>query len=152
MTGIEIVPATLDQKPLLGQLFELYQYDFSAYTGEDVDDDGRYGYPRLDSWWDDPDRHPFLLRVDGHWAGFALVHDHRTRRDMAEFFVLQKFRRGGVGTRFARAMFEQYPGAWQVREMRENRRAIAFWKEAIPVPFTDHEWEKGPMQRFTMPS
>jgi predicted acetyltransferase len=33
---------------------------------------------------------------------------------MAEFFVLPKYRRGGVGTDAARAVFARFPGEWHV--------------------------------------
>ena len=70
--------------------------------------------------------------------------------DMAEFFVMRKYRRGGVGTEAARGLFARFPGAWQVRQMRFNPQATVFWRRAIPVPFEDDENDDGPLQRFTI--
>ncbi len=149
MARIEIVPPTVELKPVLARLLELYAHDFSPYSGADVDDQGIYGYEYLDAYWTEPERHPFLLRVEGKWAGFALVRAGDPT-DMAEFFVMRKYRRSGVGSDFARAVFARFPGRWQVREMRANEPAIAFWARAIPVPFTDAEWSGGPMQLFAI--
>ena len=136
MPSIEIVDATIAQKPIFEHLLELYRHDFSVYDDEDVGDDGLYGYPHLDRYWTEPDRHPYLLRVDGRLAGFALV-----RRgsqfvggeawEMSEFFVLGRFRRKGVGRRAAWRLFDEPPGPWEVAEMDYNRPAQTFWRRTI---------------------
>ena len=69
---------------------------------------------------------------------------------MAEFFVMRKYRRTGVGTDAARAIFERFPGAWQVREEEANVGAIHFWRRAIPVSFDEGRWDNGPVQHFTV--
>src|SRR5260221_3272100 len=93
---VEVIRAELRDKPLLRQLLQLYQYDFTEFDPADVDDDGFYRYPYFDNYWTEPERHPLLLRVDGNWAGFALVRAG-TPHDMAEFFVMRNYRRGGAG-------------------------------------------------------
>jgi predicted acetyltransferase len=149
MTSVEVVDATPEHRSVLARLFELYQYDFSEWDGEDVGDDGCFGPGNLDAYWTDRDRHPYLLRVDGHWAGFALVRSGAPH-DMAEFFVMRKFRRRGTGRDAARAIFARFPGEWQVRQMRYNPKATAFWRNSIPVPFEDDANDDGPVQRFVI--
>ena len=83
--------------------------------------------------------------------GFALVRSG-TPHDMAEFFVLRKYRRGGIGRAAARAVFARFPGAWQTRQQWENTGAIDFWRTAIPVPFDEGETDEGPVQRFVIPA
>ena len=48
----------------------------------------------------------------------------------------------------ARAVFARFPGKWQVREMAANIRATAFWRDAIPVAFTENTNDHGPVQHF----
>ena len=141
--------AATDEKPVLRRLLELYAHDFSELDGSDVGDDGAYGYPHLDAYWAESERHPFLIRVDGHLAGFALVRSGRPH-DMAEFFVMRKYRRGGVGAEAARAVFAQFPGEWQVRQIAANVAATAFWRTVIPVPFTEDTNDEGPVQHFVI--
>jgi predicted acetyltransferase len=69
---------------------------------------------------------------------------------MSEFFVMRKYRRGGVGTALAREVFARFPGEWQVRQMTSNPAATAFWRRAIPVEFTQEMLDQGPVQRFTI--
>jgi predicted acetyltransferase len=147
VTAVQVDIATVHDKPALRQLLELYAHDFSERNGADVGDDGTFGYAHLDDYWHEPDRHPLLFRVDGRLAGFALVRTGAVH-DMAEFFVLRKYRRGGVGADAARRVFARFPGEWQTRQQFENTGAIAFWRRAIPVPFDETAGDEGPVQRF----
>jgi GNAT superfamily N-acetyltransferase len=110
---LEVVPATSEQAPILANLIELYAHDFSDFLPIDVGEDGKFGYPALPLYWSDPDRHPldrhpFLIRIDGKLAGFALiqkgseVYENRAVWDMAEFFILRRYRRHGAGTKAVR--------------------------------------------------
>lgn len=146
---VEIVEAAIADKPALNRLLELYLHDFSEFDGADVDAHGLFAYPHLDHYWTEPKRHPFLFRVDGRWAGFALVHSGAPH-DMAEFFVMRKYRRRGVGMQAARALFARFRGEWQVRQVKQNRAATIFWREAIPVAFEEGATESGPVQRFSI--
>jgi predicted acetyltransferase len=160
-----VLPAHRDDAPRLAALFQLYAYDFSEWLDLDVGDDGRFPLPPLEPYWDDVLCHAFLLRVDDALAGFALVQE-RSRltgetgvRDMAEFFVLRRYRRRGVGERAAVSLFERFPGAWEVRQKRENVAAIAFWRHTIAhctggrfheETLDDSRW-RGVVQRFRVP-
>jgi predicted acetyltransferase len=150
VTRLRVERATVAERDVVARLLELYAHDFSERNGADVDDGGTYGYRFLDAYWTDAHRHPFLFRVDGRLGGLALVRAGAPH-DMAEFFVLRKYRRGGIGTGAARAVFARFPGEWQVREQWANEGAIAFWRRAIPVEFTEDETGEGPVQRFAMP-
>ena len=148
-TGVEVIEAHLNDKMVMRNLLELYQHDFSEFDGAELNERGLYGYRYLDNYWIDDDRRPFLFRVDGHWAGFGLVR-LGDPNDVAEFFVLRKYRRRGIGKIAARHLFERFPGAWQVRQNPANVAATAFWRQAIPVEFVEHVTETGPVQHFVI--
>jgi predicted acetyltransferase len=150
VSEVRVDPATVEERGVVARLLELYAHDFSERNGADVGDDGTYGYRYLDAYWSEAGRHPFLFRVEGRLAGLALVRSGPPY-DMAEFFVLRKYRRGGIGTDAARAVFARFPGEWQTREQWENLGAIDFWRRAIPVEFDEGETDEGPIQRFLMP-
>jgi predicted acetyltransferase len=141
MTGVDPLPrihvtgASLEQKPLLSNLLELYMHDFSEFMDFEIGRDGRFGYRHLDLYWTDPRRFPFLIYVSGKLAGFFLV--QRIPRadavvwDMAEFFILRGYRRQSIGARAAHEAFTRFPGPWQVRVMKLNEPACAFWNHAV---------------------
>jgi predicted acetyltransferase len=137
-----LIPATPDQEPVLANLLELYAHDFSEFLEIDLNEDGRFGYPHLPLYWSHPDRHPFLIRMDGKLAGFVLIRKGSEISgdpsvwDMAEFFVIRRCRRHGIGTEAAHQVWRRFPGPWEVRVMESNVPAQRFWAEAI-FTFTD---------------
>jgi predicted acetyltransferase len=143
---VTVVEVPSAQRLVLDRLLQLYKYDFSEFApigspyGE-VDEEGGFTYPGLDSYWQEGGRIPLLIRADDHLAGFALLNqwsalgrplDH----GVAEFFVLRKYRRARVGTRAALLIFRRYPGRWEVGVAWHNPPALAFWRsvaeEAAP--------------------
>ena len=128
---IEVIPATADQMPIVANLLQLYAHDFSEFHDVELGPDGRFDYVALPLYWCDPDRHPFLVRMDGNLAGFVLVKKESNLWDIAEFFVLRGYRRRGIGTAIAHAVFRRFPGPWEVRVMQANRSALPFWERAI---------------------
>jgi len=144
---VRVRPASLDDKDVVRHLLELYLHDLSEFTGANVGSHGVYGYFYLDDYWSEPDRHPFLLQVETHWAGLALVRAGLPH-DMTEFFVMRKYRRNGVGRAAAQILFDLFPGMWQIRQLAANRPATRFWRSVIPVPFEEDIIEMGPRQRF----
>ncbi len=131
-------PLREEERPLLARLLELYLYDFREFTGWWVQEDGLFA---RGDWherqWSTPGRQALLLRVAGKPAGFAIV-DERSplpgggdRHYVAEFFVMRGQRRRGLGEAVARAIFDRFPGGWQVLQMPQNTAAQGFWRRVI---------------------
>ena len=147
------------QRQIITNLMQLYKYDFSEFDKYDfsefaevgsrygevgpdgrftyeVGPDGPFTYEGLDSHWREDGRVPLTVEAGGRLAGFVLVNrwsalnrvlDH----SVAEFFVLRKYRRIGVGSRAARLLFERWPGRWEVAVAGYNKRALSFLRKAI---------------------
>jgi predicted acetyltransferase len=136
---LEVIPAARDQEPILANLLELYAHDFSEFRNLEIREDGRFGYRSLPQYWSERDRHPFLLRIEGRWAGLVLVKRGSEVSgsgavwDMAEFFVVRGWRRRGFGTRTAHEVWRRFPGMWEVRVMQANVPAQHFWAGAISI-------------------
>ncbi len=139
--GLAIDPASAAERPVLENLIQLYIHDFSElFAGTprgNLSDDGRYAIDiPVERWWQRDDHLPLLFRLQGKLAGFALLNatphgmapvDH----NVAEFFVVRKYRRAGLGTAAAHALFSRYPGRWEAAVMRGNAGARAFWQRCI---------------------
>jgi len=134
---LEVIPAAQEQEPILANLLELYAHDFSEFHDLEIGEDGRFGYQSLPLYWSEPDRHPFLIKMDGKLAGLVLVKRRpavsggQAVWDMAEFFVIRGCRRRGIGTRVAHQVWSRFPGLWEVRVMHTNVSAQHFWASAI---------------------
>lgn len=134
---LEVV--TVDEAGVLANLLELYLHDLSeAFPVIELGADGRFGYDWLPLYWSEPDvRFPFFIKVAGRVVGFVLVtrgspaSDDPEVFDVAEFFVLRRHRRSGVGRRAALLLWDRFPGRWIVRVSEGNRGAILFWAGVI---------------------
>jgi predicted acetyltransferase len=138
MPNVTLEAAGPNRRETFANLFQLYTHDFSEqWAGADRGELSEAGlfetYPPLDAYWAEPGRAPFLIRVDGHVAGFVLINryshsglplDHA----VAEFFVVRKHRRGGVGRAAALAAIAPRPGQWELAVARRNAGAPAFWR------------------------
>jgi predicted acetyltransferase len=122
-TVLEI--ATRADAELLSNLLELYVHDLSEAFAVDIGADGRFGYDKLPLYWAEPERRfAFLIRRGGRIAGFALVmrgspaSDDPDVLDVAEFFVLRRYRRAAVGRQAACLLWDRMPGGsphrWRV--------------------------------------
>ncbi len=132
---IDVCPVPLEEKSILRNLMELYAYDFSEFDDADVDSHGLYGYSYLDHYWTEEGRHALFFKVDDRLAGFAMVRqcqiDGALTWTMAEFFVMRKYRKHGLGRTAAWRIFDQFPGLWNVAELAENLPAQVFWRRII---------------------
>lgn len=139
--GLDVAVASAAERPVLENLLQLYIHDFSElFAGTarcDLEGDGRY-HPDIPigDWWSIADHIPLLLRVNDKIAGFVLLNaithsGAAADRNIAEFFVVRKYRRLGVGRAAAHALFSRYPGRWEAAVMRANTGARAFWETAI---------------------
>jgi len=137
--SVTLEPATPHHATLLENLLELYLHDLSeAFPAIEIGPDGRVGYEKLALYWSEPERRfPFLIRDEGRVAGFVLVtrgspvSDDPDVLDVAEFFVLRRYRRSGVGRAAAFLLWDRLGGRWIVRVSEGNRGAIPFWAGII---------------------
>lgn len=159
--NVTLVAAGPEHEPVFAQMMQLYYHDLSEIVGVEIGEDGRFPFAHHRSYWKDGRYHPFLIRVDGHLAGFSVV-DTRSRLsdevlwDMSQFFVLRRHRGTGAGARAAVATFDMFRGRWEVRQIARNTPAQAFWRKVIDrytggrfteVLWDDERW-RGPVQRF----
>lgn len=131
--------ATQSDAQLLSNLLELYIHDVCAlFPSVELGPDGRFGYPKLPLYWSDPKhRFAYLIRQGERLAGFALatrgspVTPDPDVFDVAEFFVLRKYRRLGVGRQAAFQLWKCLPGKWTVRVSEGNQAALPFWADTV---------------------
>src|SRR6185436_4568145 len=134
---IDVRPATAAEEPVLANLLQLYVHDFSEFSDLKIGADGRFGYERLPLYWRESNRFPFLVRANGDLAGFVLVQKGSQVTgeadvwDVAEFFILRRYRRHRVGVRVAHDVWRRFEGRWEVRVMENNPVATIFWQRAI---------------------
>ena len=115
-------------------MLEFYQHDLSDVWDQDIDLHGEYGY-WLDEYWQGLGSRAFVVTVDSRYAGFALVVPRPKLPGgdywLEQFFIMKKYRRRGIGSAAAYALFDSLPGNWQVGQMSMNINAQNFWRNTI---------------------
>jgi predicted acetyltransferase len=136
---LDIYRASADEKCIFGNLLQLYLYEFSALTESDVEDDGRFLWDESEKYWDDNFLYPYLIKVNTKLAGLALIQQMSAVTgdpnvwDMKLFFVVEKYRRRGVGSTATSHFFREFAGPWEIRVLKGNDRALEFWRHAISL-------------------
>ena len=121
-----------EHKAVLANLLQLYRYDLSEFRSYELSDHGTYVYRFLDHYWTEAGRHPFFIRHGGRLAGFALARERDDEvTEVAEFFVVRSRRRTGVGLAAALALFERFPGEWELFHDDANHVGARFWARVI---------------------
>ncbi|MDE5577091.1 MAG: GNAT family N-acetyltransferase [Oscillospiraceae bacterium] len=135
--NISIEPILPEQKSVFIQMMELYSYDFSEFSDNDINEYGYFGYSHIDDYWNEEGRYPFFIRVDEKLAGLVLVRsccEYNNLSDphnIAEFFVMKKYRHKGVGKTAAVKIFDMFPGGWEISQWSNNLPAQKFWGKVV---------------------
>lgn len=132
-----LVPAQISDKAEFRVLLDHYITEFELHSGPQPD------YPYFDAYWQEPDsRWPYLIRDQGHTAGFVMVNTWSapstspasgpgTNFSIAEFYIIPAARRRKIGKQAALAAFHTHPGTWQVSVVKSNHHALRFWTRIL---------------------
>lgn len=130
-------------------LFRLLQYSLfeeSLTDLNDMNDDALFDYPWFDAYFSEEEREAYFIRQCStkKLLGFAMVRRHEDgRHSIAEFLVIPKYRRRGVGTQAAKACFSLHAGLWEVKPAYGSESALQFWRRAIAQTTEHAEWKDG---------
>lgn len=135
--SFEIYDAKENEKEIILNLMQLYTYELSFFEDETTNfqllDSGLYAMSKyIELYWKEENRHPYLLKFNGNLAGFVLERfNEENHNEIAEFFVINKYRKLGAGTFMAKEMFKRYKGKWEIRILLKNKRAQEFWRKVV---------------------
>ncbi|OAB30630.1 acetyltransferase [Paenibacillus macquariensis subsp. defensor] len=146
-------------KFIINNLYPLYLYDLSEIWGWKPNKYGVFEDDEtltlneqnkvFDVWWSKQSiLFPYLIRVDGVPAGFALVASspytpHGSDFYINEFFILRSYRGRGVAETAAVKVLNNHQGAWelQTNPIEVNKRAQTFWRRTIN-DYTDGNYQE----------
>ncbi|NLO84514.1 MAG: GNAT family N-acetyltransferase [Clostridiales bacterium] len=141
--AVKLRSVQLEDREILSNLLEKYNYEFSQYDQLDVNKLGLYGYQYLDYYWTEKNRWAYFIQVDEKLAGFVMVNDYSVVEDrktdfvIAEFFVMYKYRRRGIGKEAFYQVLDLHKGTWQLKRHPKNIPSVHFWDRVV------NEYTKG---------
>lgn len=137
---------TIQQKAIFERLLQLYEYEFSDITQLHPTEDGYFINEELERNIKAHLCDCYLLKFEGKWAGLAVINlksylnDDPEIRDVGEFFVMKLYRRRRVGRKMAEALFDLYPGRWEIRQLPNAAESHAFWIRVVDH-YTHHHFK-----------
>lgn len=135
--NFELIEVNEKDKNIIYNLMQLYTYELSFFEDETTNfqllENGLFKLSKyIDLYWKEKERHPFILKCNGELAGFVLQrYNEMGMNEIAEFFILNKYRKLGAGTFMANEIFKKYKGKWELRTLLKNKRAQDFWRKII---------------------
>ncbi|SFZ73344.1 GNAT family N-acetyltransferase [Chitinimonas taiwanensis] len=135
MNTITITPAGPAQHGLLFRLLQLYYFEASHWSDEDILPSGLYDASEegVRSYLLGGDDYALLAWVDGHPAGFALVEAAQgvppARYELADMFVLPKYRGRGVAEALLAQTMLPSPAPWLVAVFKRDAAALRYWQK-----------------------
>ena len=125
---MKIIPITHANVHIFEVFAQDYESEFSAVTKKEPDAEGRFA---LEADWKSPNS-GFYQFMEEKPTGFAIRRKMANgRSDIAEFYILPCYRKRGFGEMLAFAVFDFFPGPWQVRQIPTAKGAIAFWRKTV---------------------
>lgn len=125
--NIQLVPSS--QSDDLLNLFNSYLLEIREYDPKIMlDENGNPVYKWFNYYWVDKNRYPIYLKLEDKVIGFALIRklDAKTH-EIAEFYVMPKYRRNGYAMWFANEILNQFKGSFEFSTNINNIKAINFW-------------------------
>lgn len=137
----------LKERAILEHLWDLYSYDFSLYNNEDIMPQGNYDFYYSDDFFQSEDKVCYFIMAEGNIAGFVSCSSScyllsgSEDRCVMDFFVMNKYRKGGVGRKAAYLIFDSYKTNWEVVQYDNNEVSKKFWESVIST-YTNNHYEK----------
>lgn len=133
--SISLHEASAEDLPRIENLMQFYNYDLSEWCPVEFSPTGHYALRPKDAYWAKLSVRPYLAKIDGEIAGFAVVDDEvqdpGTEFNLGYFFLGRRYRGSGAAQDLLRLLFERHPGRWEVYFFASNLPAARFWPKAI---------------------
>jgi len=134
-TTMKIVEAVLNEKSKFEKMLDHYLAELKTHREFNASALDSESYRYLDLYWGEKGRHPYLFYFEDNLSGFSFVRDPGSTKSecsqMAEFYIIPERRLQGIGKKAAIAVFDLFPGNWEVQIHIKNVVAVKFWKKCI---------------------
>lgn len=133
---LSISIANREEADIVRRLGQLYLHELCRSSHQELQDDGTFAFPQLEACFTEGDRYAYIVRLRGKVAGFAVVKARETTTDhpyheISDLFVVETYRRFGLGEEVARVLFERHEGLWRVTARDGHEVARTFWRKVI---------------------
>lgn len=128
MMNIELQQININKKAKLEKSLQLYLHNTSIDFPIDFNNEEcTYSYEGLDKYLEGKENKAFLILKDKKVVGFILADITKEKNVIQEMFVLNNFKRQGIGQKAVKLLFDKYNGYWEVKSLPNSKGAETFW-------------------------
>ena len=134
---LELTHVNEKDKMVLKNLLEIYEKEPNDYEEKDINEKEPYEYKHLERYFSWKNWLAYFIMADDDYAGFILISPDSIAQDIPtdysiyEFFVMPKYRRGGVGRFAFNKILDMYKGKWQLQRDPRDKNSVPFWNKVI---------------------
>jgi predicted acetyltransferase len=135
MQNLRLTNLKLSETTVLQRLLQLYYFESTTWSKEDICSDGLYDgctASDLEVYVDGDDAKAYLIWVGDNLVGFVLLDkielEDRLIWELADFFILPKYRGAWVALESVRQILTKVGQAMSASTFKENKLALRFFK------------------------
>ena len=122
----------LQEKDILDKLMQLYLHNISLYFPMDFNSNtGLYEYEDIDRYFNNDNNKAILILKENAIAGFMLIDLSDEKNIVQEMFILNNYKRNGVGKTAVSMVFDKFRGNWEIKSLPCSDNAEKFWISSI---------------------
>ena len=130
--NITLKEIKLDKKHILEKLIQLYLHNISlSFPMGFNSNTGMYDYEDIKKYFNNNENKAFLILKENAIAGFILIDLLKEKNIIQEMFVLNNYKRQGIGKKAVRLIFDMFKGNWEVKSLPCSESAEKFWISTI---------------------
>lgn len=139
-TSIQLIEAQEGDLDKIENMTALYMYELSRECGRSsqrwaLPEAGIYDSIDVKNYLHEKDRKAFLIKAFNEVAGFILINQVCQKQlsdwNVAEFFILARYQKHGIGKMAAFALWDRFHGNWEVAVHPENSSGLGFWRKVV---------------------
>ncbi|WP_438349990.1 GNAT family N-acetyltransferase [Paenibacillus sp. FA6] len=131
---VQITKITKVQKETFLNLYNLYLYDLSEFSGDELKDDGSFDPTNTYLYLEREELNPFFIIYNDKIIGFVLVCSTPFVPEgidfiVQELFIIKKYRGMKIAAQGVSLVLERFYGKFKVDQLMNNKLAVLFWKK-----------------------
>jgi len=125
---MELLKVTEVNKSVYLNLAQSYEGEFSAITEKKPNEHGLF---ELDTEIEN-NVMGFILYIEEAPAGIIAIADKGNNQyEICEFYIVPYFRNKAWGKKFSHAVWNMFPGMWEIKQISGAEYATLFWRKVI---------------------
>jgi predicted acetyltransferase len=130
---IELELVKKSNEKVLKNLLQLYLHNISAYFPMPFNSEsGVYDYDDISKYIEkDENSIAYFIKYEENIAGFILLDKIEEFNIVQEMFVMNNYKRTGIGKNAVKQLFNKYHGNWEIKSLPCSEQAEKFWVSVV---------------------